>query len=83
MQTCRWDGAGGQLSIGRFASWGQAQPLTRIVTVGLDDGRAQLEDAFRSCLLTDEELDERGQYWEVDHDGFEPWLGPVHTTNEE
>ena len=76
-QVCQWDGAGGMLSIGPCDHWDEHGPLTRIVVVGLDDGREQLVDAFRSCLLTDQELAERGAYWEVWRDGFEPWLGPV------
>ncbi|MFT4217125.1 MAG: GTP-binding protein [Micropruina sp.] len=76
-QVCQWDGAGGMLSIGPCDHWDEHGPLTRIVVVGLDDGRDELAEAFRSCLLTDRELAERGPYWEVLDDGFEPWLGPV------
>lgn len=76
-QVCQWDGAGGMLSIGHCDHWDEHGPLTRIVVVGMDDGREQLAEAFRSCLLTDHELAERGPYWEVMDDGFEPWLGPV------
>lgn len=76
-QICQWDGAGGMVSIGPAEHWDGAGPLTRIVVVGLDDGREQLAEAFGSCLLTDAELAERGRYWEVHSDGLEPWLGPV------
>lgn len=77
-QVCVWDGAGGQVSIGsRDETWGSEQPLTRIVVVGLDDGRDALAAAFRACLLTDAELADRGPYWEVFEDGFESWLGPI------
>ncbi|SER86243.1 GTPase, G3E family [Propionibacterium cyclohexanicum] len=76
-QTCQWDGAGGQLSIGQAGSWGNTRPLTRIVVVGIDEGRDELEEAFRACLLTDDEIAERGQYWERCDDGFTPWLGPL------
>lgn len=76
-QVCQWDGAGGMLSIGPCDHWDEHGPLTRIVVVGLDDGRERLAEAFRWCLLTDHELAERGPYWEVMDDGFEPWLGPV------
>lgn len=74
---CVWDGAGGQLSVGSVEQWGGRTPLTRITVVGLDDDRDSLEAAFRSCLLTDAELTDRGPYWEIDQDGFEPWLGPI------
>lgn len=76
-QVCQWDGAGGMLSIGPCDHWDERGPLTRIVVVGLDDGREELARAFRACLLNDRELAERGPYWEVLEDGFEPWLGPV------
>lgn len=76
-QVCQWDGAGGLVSIGTAATWKHAEQLTRIVIVGMDDQGAQLADAFESCLLTDAELADRGQFWDVAHDGLEPWLGPV------
>lgn len=77
-QVCQWDGAGGMVSIGPADRWDGTGPLTRIVMVGLDAGRDQLAQAFAACLLTDDELAERGRYWELDTDGFEPWLGPIH-----
>lgn len=76
-QICGWDGAGGQLSIGPAGIWGRGSQLTRIVVVGLDDGREELKAAFDSCLLTRRELEHRGRFWEVAEDGLEPWLGPV------
>lgn len=76
-QICVWDGAGGQLSIGSDEMWGGEDPLTRIVVVGTDDGRDALAAAFHACLLTDAEMAERGPYWEVFEDGYEPWLGPI------
>ncbi|WP_028709607.1 CobW family GTP-binding protein [Propionicicella superfundia] len=76
-QICQWDGAGGMVSIGPGEDWDGTGPLTRIVVIGMDDGRDELTAAFRSCLLTDDELAERGPYWEVCADGLEPWLGPV------
>ncbi len=76
-QVCAWDGAGGQLSIGPAARWGSRDPLTRLVIVGLDDGRDDLERIFRNCLLNDSEIEQRGKYWDVRLDGFEPWLGSI------
>lgn len=76
-QICVWDGAGGQLSIGSDEMWGAEEPLTRVVVVGTDDGRDALAAAFQACLLTDAEMAERGPYWEVFEDGYEPWLGPI------
>lgn len=80
-QICVWDGAGGQLSVGSTDTWGLRAPLTRITVVGFDDGRDALERAFASCILTDAEVRERGIYWEVATDGFEPWLGPIRRIN--
>lgn len=79
-QVCAWDGAGGQLSIGASDRWGTRDPLTRLVVVGLDDGRDELERAFRECLVTTAEIEERGRFWEVESDGFEPWLGGIGGT---
>lgn len=61
-------------------SWCSDEPLTRIVVVGIDDGKEQLESALRSCLLTPDEVATRGTFWEVSSGGLEPWLGPVHQT---
>lgn len=80
-EVCVWDGAGGHLSIGAVGAWRPgAPPMTRIVVTGLTpqgDVPEQLRAAFEACLLTDAELAERGPYWEVAHDGLEPWLGSI------
>lgn len=91
-ELCVWDGAGGHLSIGAVGPWHPGRPaITRIVVTGLDaagsdgdaDGGADdigaddLRAAFEACLLTDAEMAERGPYWEVAHDGLEPWLGAI------
>lgn len=65
------------VSIGVADEWQGEGPLTRITVVGADAGRDALLAAFNDCLLTDQELAERGPYWEVETDGMEPWLGPV------
>jgi G3E family GTPase len=80
--VCGWDGAGGQVSVGTVAPWGRQKPMTRLVVTGLvaltpPTERAAIEAAFRDCLLTDAELAERGPYWDVASDGFEPWLGTI------
>lgn len=72
-----WDGAGGQLRIGTSGSWGWDEPITRIVITGIDHGKEELEQALKDCLLTDEEIAERGTFWESGSDGLEPWLGPI------
>ena len=76
-QVCQWDGAGGMVSIGPAHHWEKDDQLTRIVVVGVGEGREELAEAFTACLLTDTEMAERDPYWEVGDDGFEPWLGPV------
>ncbi|MFT4187698.1 MAG: GTP-binding protein [Aeromicrobium sp.] len=74
---CAWDGAGGQLSIGTASPWGRGAPLTRLVVTGMDDEREAVAEAFHRCLLSDVEQADRGMYWEVAHDGLEPWLGDI------
>lgn len=76
-QILQWDGAGGMVNIGVADEWHGEGPLTRITVVGADSGKEALLAAFNDCLLTDQELTERGPYWEVGSDGMEPWLGPV------
>lgn len=78
-QVCEWDGAGGQLSVGR-CEHGTTEPHTRILVTGIDDGRAELLELFHACLLTDQEIAARGTIWESHEDGFEPWLGPTRQT---
>lgn len=79
--VCVWDGAGGQVSIGTLRHWHGSPPLTRLVVVGVDGGRDEVEAAFQRSLLRGRELLRRGPVWEVDRDGFEPWLGPVSVTS--
>ncbi|EPH02790.1 hypothetical protein HMPREF1531_02101 [Propionibacterium sp. oral taxon 192 str. F0372] len=79
--VCQWDGAGGQLSIGTARCWGNGEsPCSRLVMTGLlehGDPRTALTQAFRSALVSDEEMCTRGRAWEVMTDGLEPWLGMV------
>ncbi len=75
---CVWEGAGGQASVATARKWSREHPpLTRITVVGLDDGHGEIGQAFRRCLLTDEELASRGPVWDESWDGLEPWLGPI------
>ena len=72
-----WSGAGGQLSIGGFGSWGRRTPVTRLVVTGLGSAPTELTAAFEDILLTPTEalLDQRS--WRVLEDGLEPWLGDI------
>lgn len=72
-----WDGAGGQLSIGDHASWGQRTPFTRIVVTGVGAAPERLRPAFDALLARPAEVDRRDPRWHVAEDGFEPWLGPI------
>lgn len=72
-----WDGAGGQLSIGRGADWRDRTPFTRIVVVGQGEPPADLPLHFERLLVTPAEWRRRGRAWEALTDGFEPWLGPI------
>lgn len=76
-RVCGWQGAGGQLSVGSVGSWGASKPVTRITVTGLDEGADDIRRAFEQCLITRPEAASRGTRWEVTHDGFEPWLGPI------
>lgn len=81
-QLCCWDGAGGQVSIGASGSWGSRRPMTRLVIAGLTSlttagTRAAMQAAFDDCLLTTTEMRQRGAFWEMPSDGFEPWLGEI------
>ena len=73
----QWDGAGGQLSVGRWAPWGRRTPATRLLFTGLGEAPRDLPVAFEQLLVSPREalLDERS--WSVAEDGLEPWLGPV------
>lgn len=75
---CVWDGAGGQLSVGNEGPHPALAPHTRILVTGTDEDRDELYQVFEQCLLTDDEISKRGRIWEAIHDGFEPWLGPIH-----
>lgn len=73
-RALRWDGAGGQLSIGPGEGWGRRAPFTRIVITGVGEPPTHLEDAFDALLLGP---DLEGGDWHVAEDGFEPWLGGI------
>lgn len=72
-----WSGAGGQLSIGSYSTWGRRTPATRLIFTGLGTTRTELVAAFEDLLLTPTEalLDQRS--WDVLEDGLEPWLGDI------
>ena len=75
--ACHWDGAGGQISVGVCDHDPADGPHARLLITGTDDHRERLRATFEHCLLTDEELAVRGQFWDVSEDGFEQWLGPI------
>lgn len=75
--VCAWECAGGQANVGTTGDWGREPRLTRLVVVGLDDDPQEVRQAFERILLTDDELAERGWFWEASLDGLEPWLGPT------
>jgi G3E family GTPase len=72
-----WSGAGGQLSIGSYQTWGRRTPATRLVFTGLGETPTRFVSAFEDLLLTPAEalLDQRS--WDVLEDGLEPWLGDI------
>lgn len=76
--VCQWDGAGGQLSVGVHRHGPSTAPHTCLIVTGVDDSRDEVATLFEYCLLNDDELAIRGQFWEAAEDGYEPWLGPVN-----
>lgn len=74
---CRWDGAGGQLSIGTVGRWDAAERETRLVVTGIEPDRDRLRAAFDAVLMTDTELARGLARWEGVDDGFSPWLGDI------
>lgn len=80
---CGWDGCGGHLSIGTLQPAIRHRPFTRIVIVGdwATESVNALVAHFDRCLLTGSELAERGRVWGVAEDGFEPWLGPIRSSD--
>ncbi|MGQ4527779.1 GTP-binding protein [Dermabacteraceae bacterium P13136] len=73
---CQWDGAGGQVSIGSYSSSGRELPTTRLIVTGIDPAdRQRVADAFRDCLLTDEEWEQGLLPWLGRPDPLSPWLG--------
>lgn len=73
-----WDGAGGQLSIGREGPRGREPELTRVVLVGTGERPDHLRHTFERLLVSEDELVTRGPCWEATDDGLEAWLGPIH-----
>lgn len=70
-----WDGAGGQLSVGAYGTWGTRPPSTHLTYVGVRAAeRSRVADAFAQALVTPAEL-RRVDAWIGRTDGFEPWLG--------
>ena len=78
-EVCAWEGSGGHLSIGVVDEWGGQTPFTRLVITGdwSSDEVNRLAVRFHHCLLTEAELAEHGAHWQVEEDGFEPWLGEI------
>lgn len=73
----QWSGAGGQLSIGSFDSWGRRMPETKLLFTGVGELPADLAVAFDDFLLTPIEASQNQAAWRVHEDGLEPWLGDI------
>lgn len=76
-EVLEWSGAGGQLSIGRYGSWGRRTPATRLVFTGLGATPHDLVGAFEDLLLSPAEARLDQHSWDVLEDGLEPWLGDI------
>ena len=73
--VCFWDGAGGQLSVGAMAEWGEEEPRTCLVFTGVGALQTGLRTAFEQILLTPEEFELGFHPWLGRDDVLEPWLG--------
>ncbi|WP_058234705.1 CobW family GTP-binding protein [Devriesea agamarum] len=73
--VCQWDGAGGQVSIGAFASTGADLPTTRLIITGIDADQDRILEAFAQSLLTEDEWEAGLLPWLGQEDVLAPWLG--------
>ncbi len=72
-QACAWEGAGGQVGVGRLGSWRDTAPGTRIVVSGDDPAdRSRVREAFSLIVRRS-----RGATARWRDDGLDPWLGPI------
>lgn len=72
-QACAWEGAGGQVAIGRIRGWGDTSPGTRIVVSGTaPEDRTRVRDAFEQIVAGS-----RGATARWRDDGLDAWLGPI------
>ncbi|GAB47439.1 GTP-binding protein [Mobilicoccus pelagius] len=78
--VCRWEGAGGQLSLGAHTTWREAgrRPCTTLLVTGVEDEEVEVVAAFEASLLTDSELAAGLESWIGREDGYDPWLGARH-----
>ncbi|WP_152190651.1 GTP-binding protein [Georgenia satyanarayanai] len=74
--ACAWDGAVGDVSIGRIGTW-DGEPRTHLVVTGVGGEPRRVVDAFQEVLLTDVELAGGLGSWAGEGDGLDPWLGAV------
>lgn len=72
-----WEGAGGQLTIGNHAPWGQRTPHTRLLFTGVGHPPGHLRGVFDSML---ESAPHSRLSARIVEDGFEPWLGSLSET---
>lgn len=74
---CRWDGAGGQVSIGVHGELPPgAEPSTHLVVTGVDAADpARIRAAFADCLLTEAEWQRGLAPWLGRDDEMDAWLG--------
>jgi G3E family GTPase len=72
--ACAWDGAVGNVSVGRIGAWDMTQG-TRIVVTGIGGDPDRVAAAFEDALLTDLELARGIDSWAGAEDGLDPWLG--------
>lgn len=75
---CRWDGAGGQVSVGVHTLIGpsEEQPSTHLVITGVDpEDEQRVREAFEASLMTRREWQRGLLPWLGVDDGMDMWLG--------
>lgn len=74
---CRWDGAGGQVSIGVHSETAPGEDqATHLIITGIDaEDAARVRAAFADCLLTRAEMRRGFAPWLGREDGMDAWLG--------
>ncbi|AKU15609.1 GTP-binding protein [Luteipulveratus mongoliensis] len=75
-----WEAIGGRLSLGGVGDWDGAQRASRWVVTCCPEIADRVTRAFRTALLTDQEMLTARTSWAGRPDGFEQWLGDASSS---